>query len=417
MFIGKIHLNADKQEKFPDIRDHWQEIGQALIDECENDERLRVPAVKLEEGLRNFLEGGDLTGAALFHLAGYHLFWFKEDQEHPGQFSLLLDIRLKNTIPDAEDYFKRFLKILRTYNADPAPAVSGPALIFRAVDIPDIFEDRGPCLAEPDELEEESRQEIIRRLMGTLQAVTAQNTGKSPAPARPAPKAAKPPKPAAGKRDLGRFAGADGRLDAFMAVAFFTKAVIFFHPEDLLWDGKYPQFRQLPLQCRGSPRGRGRPGAQRGYFGGLEGSDPGAGGKSGAVGSRRGSPPGDAPLPQGGGLHSGGGVLHGVFPLLPLLGGGAGQIRIHVGGAAGPFLLQRLSKNFDYPYFEKFIGALRAYNGNRKPYKAVCNGTFGGEEGPHLPKPNVSQYEHDEEGCLKRESDGDFEKSMRPGTR
>ena len=153
VFTG-IHLNAEKMEEYPDVKDHLEEIGtavQALVNECEQDERLRVPAAKLGAGLRNFLNGADLTGAALFHLAAYHLFWFKEDEETPGQFSLLIDTRLKASVPDAENYFKRLLEILRAYNGDPAPVVSGPALIFRAMDIPDIFEDGGPCLAEHDE--------------------------------------------------------------------------------------------------------------------------------------------------------------------------------------------------------------------------------------------------------------------------
>ena len=149
VFTG-IHLNAEKEEGYPDVKDHLEEIGKAvlaLVNECEQDERLRVPAAKLGAGLRNFLNGADLTGGALFHLAAYHLFWFKEDEETPGQFSLLIDTRLKASVPDAENYFKRLLEILRAYNGDPAPVVSGPALIFRAVDIPDIFEDGGPCLA------------------------------------------------------------------------------------------------------------------------------------------------------------------------------------------------------------------------------------------------------------------------------
>ena len=100
VFTG-IHLNAEKEEGYPDVKDHLEEIGKAvlaLINECEQDERLRVPAAKLGEGLRNFLNGADLTGGALFHLAAYHLFWFKEDEETPGQFSLLIDTRLKASV-------------------------------------------------------------------------------------------------------------------------------------------------------------------------------------------------------------------------------------------------------------------------------------------------------------------------------
>ena len=142
-----IHLNAEKMEEYPDIKDHLDEIGKAvlaLVNECEQDERLRVPAAKLGKDLRTFLNGADLTGAALFHLAAYHLFWFKEDGEAPGRFSILVDTRLKNTIPHSTEYFRTFLEILRAYNGDPAPEVPGPVTVFRAVDIPDIFEDGGP---------------------------------------------------------------------------------------------------------------------------------------------------------------------------------------------------------------------------------------------------------------------------------
>ena len=83
----------------------------ALVNECEQDERLRVPAAKLGADLRRFLNGADLTGAALFHLAAYHLFWFKEDEEAPGRFSILVDTRLKNTIPHSTEYFRTFLEI------------------------------------------------------------------------------------------------------------------------------------------------------------------------------------------------------------------------------------------------------------------------------------------------------------------
>ena len=83
VFTG-IHLNVEKMEEYPDVKDHLEEIGKAvlaLVNECEQDERLRVPAAKLGAGLRNFLNGADLTGGALFHLAAYHLFWFKEDED------------------------------------------------------------------------------------------------------------------------------------------------------------------------------------------------------------------------------------------------------------------------------------------------------------------------------------------------
>ena len=284
VFTG-IHLNAEKMEEYPDVKDHLEEIGKAvqvLVNECEQDERLRVPAAKLGAGLRNFLNGADLTGAALFQLAAYHLFWFKEDEETPGQFSLLIDTRLKASIPDAENYFKRLLEILRAYNGDPAPVVSGPALIFRAVDIPDIFGDGGACLAGSDddasgdeddeeyqdilgilqssmdsvdlsglsESDQDDLQAAMQRIAGNLQALN--HAVKGDAKSAPANGGK-----SAGKRDLGRFAGADGRLDAFMAVAFFTEDVIFFHPEDLLWDGKYHSFANYRFNSAVLPNAEG----------------------------------------------------------------------------------------------------------------------------------------------------------------
>ena len=95
----------------------------ALVNECEQDERLRVPAAKLGEGLRNFLNGADLTGAALFHLAAYHLFWFKEDEETPGQFSLLIDTRLKIEQVQEQRAKGKDIKIIR--EADLMAALEG----------------------------------------------------------------------------------------------------------------------------------------------------------------------------------------------------------------------------------------------------------------------------------------------------
>ena len=287
VFTG-IHLNAEKAAEYPDVKDHLDEIGkavQALVNECEQDERLRVPAAKLGADLRRFLNGADLTGAALFHLAAYHLFWFKEDEEVPGRFSILVDTRLKNTIPHSTEYFRAFLEILRAYNGDPAPEVPGPATVFRAADIPDIFEDGGPCLAGSDgdasgdegdeeyqdilgilqgsmdsadlsglsESDQDDLQAAMQRIAGNLQALN--HAVKGDAKSVPANGGK-----SAGKRDLGRFAGDDGRLDAFMAVAFFTEDVIFFHPEDLLWDGKYHSFANYRFNAAVLPNAEGHPG-------------------------------------------------------------------------------------------------------------------------------------------------------------
>ena len=395
----EIHLNADKQEEFPDVREHWQEIGQALkilIDACENDQRLRVPAAKLGAGPRNFLNGADLTGAALFHLAGYHLFWFKEDEAAPGQFSILIDTRLKAAIPDAENFFKRFLEILRAYNGDPAPVVSGSALIFRAVDIPDIFEDGGPCLAETDEAE--NRRQAIQRLTWTLQAVEGAKSGGSPVPAKPA-------KPAAGARDLGRFAGADGRLDAFMAVAFFTEDVIFFHPEDLLWDGKYHSFANYRFNSAVLPNAEGV----------LEHSEAIVEGLKALIQELEENPklrvPAEDLHPEMRRFLKGADFTPAVVFYMECF-------QFFDFGEEVPDvyrfrLEERLGKGFYDPdqegeYFKKFLGALRAYNGNHRPFRAYCDCFHGGAVGEHLPNINVYSYEHDENGFLKTGPDGDL---------
>ena len=344
VFTG-IHLNAEKEEGYPDVKDHLEEIGKAvlaLVNECEQDERLRVPAAKLGADLQRFLNGADLTGAALFHLAAYHLFWFKEDEETPGQFSLLIDTRLKASVPDAENYFKRLLEILRAYNGDPAPVVSGPALIFRAVDIPDIFEDGGPCLAglenenpggeegadeeyqdilgilqdsmDPDFLsglpasDQKDIQNAMHRIAGNLQGLNKAVRGDASPKGAPMNGGK-----AAGKKDLGRFAGADGRLDASMAVAFFTEDVIFFHPEDLLWDGKYHSFANYRFNSAVLPNAEGVLEHSEAIVEGLKALIQELEENPELRVPRRGPPSGDAPLPQGRGLHPGGGVLHGVL--------------------------------------------------------------------------------------------------------
>ena len=399
VFTG-IHLNAEKAEEYPDVKDHLEEIGKAvlaLINECEQDERLRVPAAKLGEGLRNFLNGADLTGAALFHLAGYHLFWFKEDEETPGQFSLLIDARLKASVPDAENYFKRLLEIFRAYNGDPAPVVSGPARIFRAVDIPDIFEDGGPCLAETDEAEVESRQQAIQCLTATLQTVAGVKSGGSPVPAKPA-------KPAAGAQDLGRFAGDDGRLDAFMGVAFFTEDVIFFHPEDLLWDGKHHSFANYRFNAAVLPNAEGV----------LEHREAIVEGLKALIQELEENPelrvPAEDLHPEMRRFLKGADFTPAVvfymecFNFFRFWEEEPDQYQFR--------LEERLANSFydeatNGGFFEKFIGALRTYNGNHRPYTASFGGTYGGQTGEHLPDIKVYQYEMDKDGFPKEDENGD----------
>ncbi len=438
--FSEIHLNAEKMEEFQDIKEKREGIIgplKSLIDECEQDERLRVPAAKLGAGLRNFLNGADLTGAALFHLAGYHLFWFKEDEAAPGQFSILMDTRLKNTIPDAENYFKGFLERLRAYNGDPAPVVSGPAVIFRAADIPDIFGDGGPCLAGPEDAssdggdeddaeyqdilgilqgsmesadlsglsegDQEDLQAAMRRIAGNLQALNHAVKGDAPPKGIPMNRGK-----AAGKKDLGRFAGDDGRLDAFMGVNFFTEDVIFFHPEDLLWDGKHHSFANYRFNSAVLPYAEGV----------MEHSEAIVEGLKELIAALEENEelrvPAEDLHPEMRRFLKGADFTPAVvfymecFHFFPF-------------GEVEPDkyefrLEERLAKSFysdpygsfDYPYFEKFIGALRAYNGNHAPYTAYCSGTYGGETGDHLPDIRLQEYEFDENGYPEEDENGDW---------
>lgn len=432
----EIHLNAEKQEEFPDLRENGQEIIQALralIDACEDDERLRVPAAKLGKDLRTFLKGADLTGAALFHLAAYHLFWFRELEEAPGSFQILVDTRLKNTIPHSTEYFKTLLEILRAYNGDPAPVVPGPVTVFRAVDIPDIFGDGGPCLAEADgfheagenededdaeyqdilgilqssmdsadlsglsESDQEDIQNAMHRIAGNLQSLNRAVRGEAP----------KPPKPAAGSRDLGRFAGADGRLDAFMAVHFFTEDVIFFHPEDLLWDGKRHSFSNYRFNAAVLPNAEGV----------LEHSDAILAGLEELIAELEENPelrvPAEDLHPEMRRFLKGADFTPAVVFYMECF--NFFEIREDAPDTYCFFLQETLGnsfysdprKDFDYPYFEKFIGALRAYNGNHEPYTAFCGGITGGLLNPAMPDIKVAQYVQDEYGFIQTDENGE----------
>ncbi len=430
-----IHLNEEKMEEYPDIKDHLEEIGKAvkaLVNACEQDQRLRVPAAKLGKDLRTFLNGADLTGAALFHLAAYHLFWFKELEESPGSFLILADARLKNTIPHSTEYFKTFLEILRAYNGDPAPVVPGPVTVFRALDIPDIFHDDGPCLAEADgfhdagenendaeyqdilgilqssmdsaglselsQSDQEDLQNAMHRIAGNLQSLNRAVRGET-AGARPA----------AGAGDLGRFAGSDGRLDAFMAVAFFTEDVIFFHPEDLLWDGKYHSFANYRFNSAVLPNAEGV----------LEHSEAILEGLRALIQELEENPelrvPAEDLHPEMRRFLKGADFTPAVVFYMECFnffrfGEDAPdkyEFRLEE-RLANSFYNEATNGDFQYPYFEKFIGALRAYNGNRKPYTAFCGGTYGGQTGEHLPDIKVYKYELDEEGFPKEDENGDI---------
>ncbi len=436
VFTG-IHLNAEKAAEYPDVKDHLDEIGkavQALVNECEQDERLRVPAAKLGADLRRFLNGADLTGAALFHLAAYHLFWFKEDEEAPGRFSILVDTRLKNTIPNSTEYFRAFLEILRAYNGDPAPEVPGPATVFRAADIPDIFEDGGPCLAGSDgdasgdegdeeyqdilgilqgsmdsvdlsglsESDQDDLQAAMQRIAGNLQALN--HAVKGDAKSVPANGGK-----SAGKRDLGRFAGDDGRLDAFMGVNFFTEDVIFFHPEDLLWDGKRHSFANYRFNSAVLPYAEGV----------MEHSGAILEGLKELIAELEENPelrvPAEDMHPEMRRFLKGADFTPAVVFYMECFQffrfweeePDKYQFRLEE-RLANSFYNEATNGDLQYPYFEKFIGALRAYNGNHKPYTASCGGTYGGQTGEHLPDIKVYKYELDEDGFLKEDENGDF---------
>lgn len=210
-------------------------------------------------------------------------------------------------------------------------------------------------------------------------------------------------------RELGRFAGADGRLDAFMAVHFFTEDVIFFHPEDLLWDGKYHSFANYRFNAVVLPDAEGV----------LEHCEAILDGLKALIQELEENPelriPAEDLHPEMRRFLKGADFTPAVvfymecFNFFRFGEEEPDQYEFQLEERlAYSFYSNTSSGGFEYPYFEKIIGALRAYNGNRRPYKAVCTGTFGGQTGEHLPDIKVYQYELDEDGFPKEDENGDI---------
>ena len=213
----------------------------------------------------------------------------------------------------------------------------------------------------------------------------------------------------AGHRALGRFAGDDGRLDAFMAVAFFTEDVIFFHPEDLLWDGKYHSFANYRFNAAVLPNAEGV----------LEHSEAIPEGLRALIQELEENPdlrvPAEDLHPEMRRFLKGADFTPAVVFYMECFQffrfweeePDKYQFRLEE-RLANSFYNEATNGDLQYPYFEKFIGALRAYNGNHKPYTASCGGTYGGQTGEHLPDIKVYEYELDEEGFPKEDENGDF---------
>ncbi|WP_300763912.1 hypothetical protein [uncultured Oscillibacter sp.] len=236
-------------------------------------------------------------------------------------------------------------------------------------------------------------QNAMHRIAGNLQSLNRAVRGEAP----------KPPKSAAGSKDLGRFAGADGRLDAFMAVHFFTEDVIFFHPEDLLWDGKRHSFANYRFNAAVLPNAEGV----------LEHSDAILAGLTELIAELEEDPdlrvPAEDLHPEMRRFLKGADFTPAVVFYMECF--NFFEIREDAPDTYC-FLLQEMlaysfysdpHKDFDYPYFEKFIGALRAYNGNHKPYTASCGGITGGLLNPAMPDIKVSEYVQDEYPALHRQ--------------
>lgn len=252
------------------------------------------------------------------------------------------------------------------------------------------------------ESDQDDLQAAMQRIAGNLQALS--HAVKGDAKSAPANGGK-----SAGKRDLGRFAGDDGRLDAFMAVAFFTEDVIFFHPEDLLWDGKYHSFANYRFNSAVLPNAEGV----------LEHSEAILEGLRALIQELEENPelrvPAEDLHPEMRRFLKGADFTPAVvfymecFQFFRFWEEEPDKYEFRLEERlANSFYNEAANGDFQYPYFEKFIGALRAYNGNRKPYTASCGGTYGGQAGEHLPDIKVYKYEMDEEGFLKEDENGDF---------
>ena len=150
----QLQFNSAKMGEYASLLSNLDRLSQEtlrLVGSMEENEALRIPAAKLGEELRTFLHGADLTGAVLFHLAGYHLFHFQETGENA--YRILIDERIQRTVPEPVPYLTTFLVALRAYNGNSAPFTAGEGPVYRAIDVPDLFHDGGPALATDEDLE------------------------------------------------------------------------------------------------------------------------------------------------------------------------------------------------------------------------------------------------------------------------
>ena len=196
---------------------------------------------------------------------------------------------------------------------------------------------------------------------------------------------------------LSRFVGADGRLDAFMGLAFFDEDVIFFHEEDLLWDGTCHQFAQYRFNI-------GMLGSAEGV---MEHSAAILSGLKELVAELERNEALRIPAED---LHpSMRSFLHGAdftpAVLFYLACHHLFRISEEEPDQYSYSLEDRIHKTLPDPegYFESFIGALRSYNGNQKPFTAQLGMVFGRGGGPAI---TASEYELDEDGFVVMGEDG-----------
>ncbi len=194
-----------------------------------------------------------------------------------------------------------------------------------------------------------------------------------------------------------------------MGVNFFAEDVIFFHPEDLLWDGKRHSFANYRFNSAVLPYAEGV----------MEHSGAILEGLKELIAELEENPelrvPAEDLHPEMRRFLKGADFTPAVvfymecFQFFRFWEEEPDQYQFRLEERlANSFYNEATNGDLQYPYFEKFIGALRAYNGNHKPYTASCGGTYGGQTGEHLPDIKVYKYELDEDGFLKEDENGDF---------
>ena len=190
---------------------------------------------------------------------------------------------------------------------------------------------------------------------------------------------------------------------------FFAEDVIFFHPEDLLWDGKRHSFANYRFNSAVLPYAEGV----------MEHSGAILEGLKELIAELEENPelrvPAEDLHPEMRRFLKGADFTPAVvfymecFQFFRFWEEEPDQYQFRLEERlANSFYNEATNGDLQYPYFEKFIGALRAYNGNHKPYTASCGGTYGGQTGEHLPDIKVYKYELDEDGFLKEDENGDF---------